>query len=166
MSELRDLYQEVILDHNRRPRNFGPLEGANRKADGYNPLCGDKITIYLRVKGGVIDGVSFQGAGLISKASASMMTDAIREDLAEVEALFESHRMVTVTSTAPGRREAGCWPPSPGCGSSRVSSAPAWLAHAARRSRKQTSRSRRRRGALSRNESRAMSNESHGRARL
>jgi len=98
MSELRDLYQEVILDHNRRPRNFGPLAGANRKADGYNPLCGDKITIYLRVKGGVIDGVSFQGAGCaISKASASMMTDAIRgKTFAEVEALFEEfHRMVT-----------------------------------------------------------------------
>jgi nitrogen fixation NifU-like protein len=98
MSDLRELYQEVILDHNRRPRNFGALDGANRKADGYNPLCGDKITIYLRVRDGVIDGVSFQGAGCaISKASASMMTDAVKgKTVAEVEALFEEfHRMVT-----------------------------------------------------------------------
>ena len=79
MPDLRELYQEVILDHNRRPRNFGVLEGSNRKADGYNPLCGDKITIYLRIVDGMVDGVSFQGAGCaISKASASMMTSALK----------------------------------------------------------------------------------------
>ena len=98
MSELRDLYQEVILDHNKRPRNFQRLADANRVADGHNPLCGDRITVYLKLEGDVIREISFEGSGCaISKASASMMTDAIKgKSLAEVEALFDDfHRMVT-----------------------------------------------------------------------
>ncbi|HYR45918.1 MAG TPA: iron-sulfur cluster assembly scaffold protein, partial [Thermoanaerobaculia bacterium] len=72
-SDLRDLYQEVILDHSRRPRNFRALPGANRKAEGYNPLCGDRETVYLALEGDLVKDVSFQGAGCaISTASASM----------------------------------------------------------------------------------------------
>ncbi|MBF8279241.1 MAG: uncharacterized protein HW385_673 [candidate division NC10 bacterium] len=63
MSDLRELYQEVILDHNRRPRNFQKLDGANRTAEGYNPLCGDQLTVYLRLEDGVIKDISFQGSG-------------------------------------------------------------------------------------------------------
>ena len=90
MSDLTDLYQEVILDHNRRPRNFGALEGANRAAHGHNPLCGDKITVYATVEDGRISGISFQGSGCaISKASASLMTDAVKGlDLADAADLF------------------------------------------------------------------------------
>ena len=73
MSELRELYQTVILDHNKKPRNFGAIEGADRTADGFNPLCGDKITVYLKVDGAVIRDVSFQGSGCaISTASATL----------------------------------------------------------------------------------------------
>ena len=98
MSELSDLYQEVILDHNRRPRNFRVLAGANHTAEGYNPLCGDRLTLYLKVEGDTIADVSFEGAGCaISKASASMMTDALKgRTVAEANSLFERfHRMVT-----------------------------------------------------------------------
>jgi len=98
MSELTDLYQEVILDHNRRPRNFGVLACANHSAEGYNPLCGDRLTLYLKVEGETIVDVSFEGAGCaISKASASMMTDALKgRSVADANALFERfHRMVT-----------------------------------------------------------------------
>ena len=98
MSDLRELYQEVILDHNRRPRNFQKLDGANRMAEGYNPLCGDQLTVYLRLEDGVIKDISFQGSGCaISKASASMMTAALKgRAVAEGEALFEAfHKMVT-----------------------------------------------------------------------
>lgn len=101
MSDLNDLYQEVILDHNRRPRNFHPLEAASHTAEGYNPLCGDRLTLYLKVDDGVIADVSFQGSGCaISKASASMMTDALKgKTVADAQALFDRfHRMVT---TAP-----------------------------------------------------------------
>jgi len=101
MSELGDLYQEVILDHNRRPRNFHELTGANRKAEGYNPLCGDRLTLYLRVEEGVIRDVGFLGAGCaISKASASMMTEALKgKSEKEAEKIFEAfHRMVTGTA--------------------------------------------------------------------
>jgi nitrogen fixation NifU-like protein len=97
--ELRELYQEVILDHNRRPRNFRALDGASRHAEGYNPLCGDKITVYVQLDGDVIREASFQGFGCaISKASASMMTDALKgKTVAEAEALFDRfHRMVTL----------------------------------------------------------------------
>jgi nitrogen fixation NifU-like protein len=98
MSDLRELYQEVILDHNRRPRNFRELEDANRTAEGYNPLCGDQITVYLRVEDSVIRDISFLGSGCaISKASASMMTATLKGKTAtEAEATFETfHRMVT-----------------------------------------------------------------------
>ena len=98
MSDLSDLYQEVILDHNRRPRNFHALEGASHSAEGYNPLCGDRLTLYLRLNGDTIEDVSFEGAGCaISKASASMMTDALKgRSVAEASALFDRfHRMVT-----------------------------------------------------------------------
>jgi nitrogen fixation NifU-like protein len=98
MADLNDLYQEVILDHNRRPRNFHALADANHTAEGYNPLCGDRLTLYLKVDGGVVTDVSFEGAGCaISKASASLMTDAVKgKTVAEAEALFERfHRMVT-----------------------------------------------------------------------
>jgi nitrogen fixation NifU-like protein len=98
MSDLSDLYQEVILDHNRRPRNFHALADASHSAEGYNPLCGDRLTLYLKVDDGIVTDVSFEGAGCaISKASASMMTDAVKgRTLAEVEALFTRfHRMVT-----------------------------------------------------------------------
>src|SRR5512132_2164362 len=96
-SDLQDLYQEVILDHNRRPRNFRAIEDG-RKAEGYNPLCGDRLTVYLRVKAGRLEDASFQGSGCaISKASASLMTDSVKgKTLEEVEALFQRvHRMVT-----------------------------------------------------------------------
>ena len=103
MSELTDLYQEVILDHNRRPRNFGPLDGASHHAEGYNPLCGDRLSLFLRVDDGVIGDVRFEGSGCaISKASASLMTDSIKgRNVEEVRRLFERfHRMVT---TPPGQ---------------------------------------------------------------
>ena len=96
-SSLQELYQEMILDHNRRPRNFRVIEGG-RQSEGYNPLCGDRLTVYLRVEDGRIQDVSFQGSGCaISKASASMMTDSVKgKTLEEAEALFERfHEMVT-----------------------------------------------------------------------
>ena len=98
MSDLSDLYQEVILDHYKRPRNFRRLEKANRKAEGHNPLCGDEITVYLQLDGDVIKDVSFEGAGCaISKASASMMTATLKgKTKAEAKLLFDKfHKMVT-----------------------------------------------------------------------
>ncbi len=95
--DLQDLYQEVILDHNKRPRNFRAIEDG-RKAEGYNPLCGDRLTVYLRVANGRIEDASFQGSGCaISKASASLMTDSVKgKTLEEAAALFSRfHRMVT-----------------------------------------------------------------------
>ncbi len=96
--ELRDLYQEVVLDHGRKPRNFHKPEGANRRAEGVNPLCGDQITVYLKLAGDVIEDIGFEGAGCaISKASASMMTGAVKNRTrAEAEALFQHvHAMLT-----------------------------------------------------------------------
>jgi len=104
MSDLRDLYQEVILDHNRRPRNFRELPDATGKVEGRNPLCGDQLTVYLRVKDDVVEDATFQGSGCaISKASASLMTDSIKgKTVAEVESLFEAvHRMVTAKEGQP-----------------------------------------------------------------
>lgn len=98
MSELRELYQEVILDHNRRPRNYRAPADANRQAEGFNPLCGDRLTLFLKVDGEVIRDAAFQGSGCaISKASASLLTDAVKgKSVAEASALFERfHRMVT-----------------------------------------------------------------------
>jgi nitrogen fixation NifU-like protein len=108
MSDLDDLYQEVILDHNKSPRNFRAMADANRKAEGYNPLCGDHVTVYLRLKDGVIDDISFQGSGCaISKASASMMTAALKgKSAAAAHELFESvHRMLTGEAGPDGAAE-------------------------------------------------------------
>ncbi len=96
--DLSDLYQEVILDHSKSPRNFHKLEGANRTAQGHNPLCGDNITLYLMMDGDVIKDISFQGSGCaISKASASILTTALKgKRKAEVKDLFDKvHQMVT-----------------------------------------------------------------------
>ena len=98
MSELADLYQEVILDHNKRPRNFRRIEPASHHAEGHNPLCGDKLSLYMQVDGGVVTDIAFQGSGCaISKAAASLMTDSVKgRGVAEVRELFERfHRMVT-----------------------------------------------------------------------
>jgi len=103
MTDLRDLYQEVILDHNKKPRNFRKPEGANRRAEGYNPLCGDRITLHLTFEDGLIRDIGFEGSGCaISKASASMMTVTLKgKTAAEAEAIFQKfHRMVTGTNNA------------------------------------------------------------------
>ena len=98
MSELRDLYQEVILDHNRSPRNFGHLDDANRRADGHNPLCGDRLDVTVKVVEGVVTDLRFEGSGCaISKASASLMTEAVKgKTIDEFHELFDYfHRLVT-----------------------------------------------------------------------
>ena len=98
MDELRDLYQEVILDHNKQPRNFRAIQDANRRAEGYNPLCGDHFHVYLKLAGDKIDDLSFEGSGCaISKASGSMMTQSLKgKTKEEAEALFEKfHQMLT-----------------------------------------------------------------------
>ncbi|HXI03061.1 MAG TPA: SUF system NifU family Fe-S cluster assembly protein [Candidatus Saccharimonadales bacterium] len=98
MSDLKDLYQQVILDHNRNPRNFREIEGADRHAEGYNPLCGDRLTVWLKVDGDTIADVAFRGSGCaISKASASLMTSALKgKSVAEAREIFDLfHRMVT-----------------------------------------------------------------------
>jgi nitrogen fixation NifU-like protein len=98
MADLNDLYKEVILDHNRRPRNFHAIADASHQAEGYNPLCGDRLTLYLKLEGDMIADVGFEGAGCaISKASASLMTDAIKgQSVPDACALFQRfHRMVT-----------------------------------------------------------------------
>ena len=94
MSDLRELYQEVILDHNKKPRNFGVLEDATQVAQGHNPLCGDNVTVYLHVEGDTIQDISFNGSGCaISKASASLMTGALKgKTVAEAETIFQSFR--------------------------------------------------------------------------
>ena len=102
-SELQELYQEVILDHNRRPRNFRLLAGG-RAAKGDNPLCGDRLTVYVRVENGVVADVSFQGSGCaISKASASLMTEGVKgKTVDEVRALIDRfHRMLTGSDSGP-----------------------------------------------------------------
>jgi nitrogen fixation NifU-like protein len=102
-SELQELYQEVILDHNRRPRNFRVLEGG-RKAEGYNPLCGDRLTVFLRIDNGVISDVSFQGSGCaISKASASLMTESIKgKSVTDATVLFKRfQQMITAPPDSP-----------------------------------------------------------------
>ena len=79
MSDLRDLYQDVILEHSKTPRNFRELKSADHKAEGYNPLCGDRFTIYVTLEGDIVRDISFQGSGCaISKASASMMTQSVK----------------------------------------------------------------------------------------
>jgi nitrogen fixation NifU-like protein len=100
MSELSELYQAVILDHNKKPRNFHKLETANHTAEGFNPLCGDQLTLYLQLEDDAVKDISFVGTGCaIWKASASMMTQAVKgKTRQETETLFdEFHRMVTGT---------------------------------------------------------------------
>jgi nitrogen fixation protein NifU and related proteins len=104
MSDLSELYQEVILDHNRSPRNFRRLEGASHHAEGYNPLCGDRVTVFVRIEDDRIADVTFEGSGCaISKASASLMTDRVKgTTVAEARSLFERfHTMVTTPSNQP-----------------------------------------------------------------
>lgn len=103
MSDLRDLYQELILDHNRKPRNFGPLGDANRSARGVNPLCGDKVAVHLRVEDDRVKGVSFEGTGCaISIASASVMTESLKErSCDDARELFDRfHQMVAIDDGA------------------------------------------------------------------
>lgn len=103
MNDLRDLYQEVILDHSRNPRNFGHHEPSNREARGHNPLCGDQLTVYALVKDGIVEDVSFEGRGCaISTASASMMTELLKgrsED--EARELFERFRALMTGEAEP-----------------------------------------------------------------
>ena len=104
MSDLSDLYQEVILDHNKRPRNFRQLDDASHRAEGYNPLCGDRLNLFVRIDGERIADLGFQGSGCaISKASASLMTDSLKgKTVTEARALFERfHRMVTTPPDKP-----------------------------------------------------------------
>ena len=104
MSELSDLYQEVILDHNRRPRNWGTLADETRHAEGYNPLCGDRLTLHVKIDGDRLTAISFEGSGCaISKASASLMTDAVKgRTLGEAMDLFDRvHDMLTTPIDQP-----------------------------------------------------------------
>lgn len=104
MNPLGELYQQLIIDHNRNPRNFGTLEGANRTAMGDNPLCGDRITLYLRLAGDVIEDIRFEGSGCaISRASASLMTTAVRgKSAGEALRLFRAfHSMLTDPAPPP-----------------------------------------------------------------
>jgi nitrogen fixation NifU-like protein len=108
MSELDELYQEVILDHNKSPRNYRTMANANRKAQGYNPLCGDQVTVYVQLDDGIIKDISFQGSGCaISKASASLMTSALKgKSESEAKQLFENvHRMLTGEPGGNGHEE-------------------------------------------------------------
>jgi nitrogen fixation protein NifU and related proteins len=106
MDELRDLYQEVIFDHNRKPRNFRKMRDANRKAEGFNPLCGDQLTVYMKINDqGVIKDVSFEGKGCaISTASASIMTETlIGKTQQDAERYFERfHELVTAKNSESG----------------------------------------------------------------
>ena len=104
MPGLNDLYQEILLEHNSKPRNFREVEEANRTSEGFNPLCGDQITLYLKVVDGVIDDVGFQGSGCaISRASASMMTQSIKgESVAKAQEIFDAfHHMIVEPGAEP-----------------------------------------------------------------
>lgn len=109
MTDLGELYQQVILDHNRSPRNFKRLESANRRAEGNNPLCGDRIQLYVHLDGDKVSDIGFQmpqGAGCaISKASASLMTEAVKgKNASDAEALFQAFRnMLAGGANAPGK---------------------------------------------------------------
>jgi nitrogen fixation protein NifU and related proteins len=107
--ELRDLYQEVILEHSKKPRNFHALEAANHKAEGFNPLCGDHFTIYVDVKDGAISDIGFQGSGCaISKASASMMTQMLKGKTAtEAEGIFTRFHDLVTGHAAIGEQDLG-----------------------------------------------------------
>lgn len=103
MNELRELYQEVILDHNSQPRNYRVLEPATHQANGFNPLCGDRVTLYLDVKDNIIRDISFQGNGCaISTASASMLTETLKgKTLAEAQQIFEAFRAMATGTEEP-----------------------------------------------------------------
>jgi len=104
MPDLRDLYQEVILEHSKAPRNFHTLDQANQKAEGFNPLCGDHFTVYVTVDGDAIQDIGFQGSGCaISKASASMMTQVVKgKSKAEAKKLFDTFHKLVTTGEANG----------------------------------------------------------------
>jgi nitrogen fixation NifU-like protein len=108
VNDLRELYQEVILDHRKQPRNFREMEEANRRLEGYNPLCGDRVTVYLQVKDDVVQDVSFQGMGCaISTASASMMTEFLKgKKVEEAEVIFQ-HFQDLVTGKSDGSDRVG-----------------------------------------------------------
>ena len=101
MQDLRELYQEVIIDHSRHPRNFNQLTNANRQADGFNRLCGDKLTVYLQIENDVIQNISFTGSGCaISTASASLMTEQLKgKTITEAETLFQNFHQLLTTDT-------------------------------------------------------------------
>jgi nitrogen fixation protein NifU and related proteins len=107
MSSLSELYQNVILEHNRSPRNYRVMDDADGKADGHNPLCGDQVTVWVRMDGDVIGDVSFRGAGCaISKASASLMTGAVKgKSREEAEKLFERFHQLVTGALPPGESE-------------------------------------------------------------
>lgn len=107
---MRDLYQEVILEHNKRPRNFRVIPDADAKVEGFNPLCGDRLTLYLRFEGDKVADVAFQGNGCaISTSSASLMTDAVKgKSKADAEKVFNAfHRLITRDGPAPAKEEIG-----------------------------------------------------------
>ncbi len=109
MNELRELYREVILDHNRQPRNFGELENPDRVVEGVNPLCGDKMTLYVKLDGDTVEDVSFRGTGCaISVASSSLMTERVKgTSISETMALFDKvHDMLTKDEGEPGEEMA------------------------------------------------------------
>jgi nitrogen fixation NifU-like protein len=102
--DLKDLYRDVILDHNKRPRNFGKLDGADAHADGHNPLCGDRLSVFVKMNGDRLEDLSFEGKGCaISTASASLMTEAVKgKDKAAIGALFEKvHNLLTQQDAVP-----------------------------------------------------------------
>jgi nitrogen fixation protein NifU and related proteins len=108
MSSLTALYQDMILDHNRSPQNYGPLEGANRRVEGNNPLCGDRLIVWLRMEGDIIQDATFEGAGCaISKASASLMTAAIKgKTRTQAESLFDRFRRLVTGALNPAEAQA------------------------------------------------------------
>ncbi|MCH8846956.1 MAG: SUF system NifU family Fe-S cluster assembly protein [Proteobacteria bacterium] len=107
MFDLQDLYQEVIIDHNRSPRNFGKLDDATQVAEGYNPLCGDKLNLYLKTEDDVITDVSFDGSGCaISVASASLMTDSVKgKTIEQAEQLFQDFHNLIMEEENPGEEQ-------------------------------------------------------------
>jgi nitrogen fixation NifU-like protein len=107
MSELSDLYQEVVLDHGKRPRNFGPLEGATHRAEGLNPLCGDRLTVWAKLQDGKVREARFEGSGCaISKASASVMTGVVKgKTPAEIDELFTRFHALVTEGLRPGEEE-------------------------------------------------------------
>ena len=120
--DLKELYRDVILDHNRRPRNFGRLEPADARAEGHNPLCGDRLSLFVRMNGERIEDIRFEGKGCaISTASASLMTEAVKgKERAEVRELFDKmHALLTQQDSAAGRLARQARRPLRACANSR-----------------------------------------------